>query len=400
MTIPVAKCSSCGACANVCSRGAINMQLDKEGFYRPVINRSICSKCGACERVCPWTRDVSNPNDSSVSPKTIAAYVKDEQLRLASSSGGIFSVLAESVLDDGGVVVGVAQVAPTRFEHVVIENKANLSKLRGSKYVQANAGIIYKQVRMLLIDGRKVLFSGTPCQVAALYSFLGEKYFKNLWTIDVVCHGTPSVTVFEKYIRERECIASAPISLSSFRDKLEGWRSFSMKLIQRSDSCDKIVYSKNLKMDSFLRLFLRNVCLNKSCSSCHYGKLPRIADVTLGDYWNVADVHPEMDDDKGVSVVLLNTNHGEKLFAKASSNIKHCTSTLEKAIAGNPCIVRSSREHFRRMEFFDDLARLTMDELAEKYCVTLPLYKIILLKMRNYMLKSFRYVLRFVMQLC
>ena len=162
MTIPVAKCSSCGACANVCARGAITMQLDKEGFYRPIIDESICSKCGACERACPWLKNVSNPNENTESPKTIAAYAKDEPVRLESSSGGIFSVLAEHVLDDGGVVAGVAQVAPTRFEHIFIENKADLSKLRGSKYVQANPGMIYKQVRALLIGGRKVLFSGTP----------------------------------------------------------------------------------------------------------------------------------------------------------------------------------------------------------------------------------------------
>ena len=390
MTIPVAKCSSCGACANVCARGAITMQLDKEGFYRPIIDESICSKCGACERACPWLKNVSNPNENTESPKTIAAYAKDEPVRLESSSGGIFSVLAEHVLDDGGVVAGVAQVAPTRFEHIFIENKADLSKLRGSKYVQANPGMIYKQVRALLIGGRKVLFSGTPCQVAALYSVLGQKKFDNLWTVDIVCHGTPSLSVFEKYIREQERIFAAPLFLSYFRDKCEGWRSFSLKSIHRSESGEEIVCSKNLKKDLFLRLFLQNICLNKSCVDCHYAKLPRIADITLGDYWNVAEVHPEMDDDKGTSVVLLNTNHGEELFAKVSENIKQCNSALENAIAGNPCIIRSSKENFRRIEFFADLDRLSMDDLVEKYCVSLPLYKIALLKTRNYVLKFFR----------
>ena len=386
MTIPVAKCSSCGACANVCARGAITMRLDKEGFFRPVIDESICSKCGACKRVCPWTRNVSNPNDCSVSPKTIAAYAKDEQVRLGSSSGGIFSVLAEHVLDCGGVVVGVAQVAPTRFEHIVVENKADLSKLRGSKYVQANPGMIYKQVRALLIDGRSVLFSGTPCQVAALYSVLGEKSFDNLWTIDIVCHGTPSVKLFEKFAENLSKVHNSTLQSTEFRDKSTGWKSYSIS--QMFDNGKKI--SEPYGQSNYMRLFLSRICQNQSCSDCKYRKIPRIADITLGDFWGVANYHPEMDDDKGTSVVLLNTIHGEELFENVSERVKQCKSALENAIAANPCIVCSDKENFRRIDFFVDLKWLSMDELFEKYCARLPLYKIILLKMRNYMLKILR----------
>lgn len=386
MTIPVARCSSCGACANICARGAITMQLDKEGFYRPIIDESICSKCGACERVCPWLKNVSNPNEKSESPKTIAAYAKDERVRLESSSGGIFSVLAERVLDDGGVVIGVAQVAPTRFEHIVVEKKVDLSRFRGSKYVQANPGIIYKQVRTFLIEGRNVLFSGTPCQVAALYSVLGQKNFDNLWTIDIVCHGTPSVKLFEKLAENISKVQNSTLVSTEFRDKLTGWKAYSVS--QRFDNGKKI--SEPYGQSDYMRLFLSRICQNKSCPDCKYRKLPRIADITLGDYWGVANYHPEMDDDKGTSVVLLNTNHGEDLFAKVSDDIKQCNSVLENAIAGNPCIVRSCKENFRRSDFFADLDRLSMDELVGKYCVPLPLYKIVLLKMRNYVLKVFR----------
>ena len=386
MSIPVAKCSSCGACANACARGAITMQLDKEGFYRPIIDESICSKCGTCERACPWLKNVSNPNEGAESPKTVAAYARNEQIRLESSSGGVFSVLAEHILDDGGVVVGVAQVAPTHFEHIFIENKADLSKLRGSKYVQANPGMIYKQVRTLLIDGRKVLFSGTPCQVAALYSVLGQKKFDNLWTVDIVCHGIPSVKLFEKFAENLSKEHNSTLVSTTFRDKSTGWKSYSVS--QRFDNGEKI--SEPYGMSNYMRLFLSRICQNKSCSDCKYRKLPRIADITLGDYWNVVDVHPEMDNDKGTSVVLLNTNHGEELFHAIADGLVLCNSALEKAIAGNPCIVCSSKENFRRIEFFADLAELSMNELVEKYCVSLPLYKIALLKMRNYVLKFFR----------
>ena len=158
----------------------------------------------------------------------MAAYAKDESVRLQSSSGGIFTVLAERVLDDGGVVVGVAQTAPTRFGHIVVENKADLAKLRGSKYVQADVGLVYREVRSLLKAGRKVLFSGTPCQVAGLYVVLGNAASADLITVDIVCHGTPSVKVFEKYVRELEKEQSSLVISSLFRDKRKGWRLFSI----------------------------------------------------------------------------------------------------------------------------------------------------------------------------
>ena len=359
------------------------MRLDKEGFYRPVVDSSKCVKCGLCEKVCPWENEVFNSNGSARIPKTIAAYALNEEIRLQSSSGGVFTVLAEKILDEGGVVIGVAQLSPTRFGHIVVDNKNDLAKLRGSKYVLADVGTIYRDVRALLKNGRKVLFSGTPCQVAGLYAVLGGKISDNLWTVDVICHGTPSVKVFEKYIRELECNNSVVALSSQFRDKCAGWKSFSLKTKLKSDSDEEIFLTKNLKDDLFLRIFLHNLCLNKSCSDCHYGKLPRIADITLGDFWNVADVHPELDDDKGTSVVLLNTGHGEKLFSSIADGVVQCNSILEKAIAGNPCIVRSSKGNFRRCDFFADLDSLSMDDLVKKYCVPLSLHKIVLLKIRN-----------------
>jgi coenzyme F420-reducing hydrogenase beta subunit len=369
MNIPVKNCSSCGACANVCGRNAISMQLDVEGFYRPVIDSEKCVECGACERICPWNKEVLNPNKSSNNPQTLAAFAKDESIRLQSSSGGIFSILAERVLDDGGVVAGVAQTAPTRFGHIIVDNKADLEKLRGSKYVQADANFIYKEVRSLLKSGRKILFSGTPCQVAALYAVLGNAATSvNLFTVDIVCHGTPSVKVFEKYIKELEKEESAIVEISRFRDKRMGWRLFSMTSSLNTISGDCFQFSKTLREDKFMRVFLQNICLNSSCADCHYGTLPRIADITLGDYWGVSKYHPEMDDDKGTSVVLLNTKHGEELFDSVADGIIQCDSKIEYAIAGNPCIVRSSKQHSKRAEFFADLDEYSLDELVKKYC--------------------------------
>ena len=369
MNIPVQNCSSCAACANVCARSAISMQLDAEGFYRPVIDSEKCVECGACERACPWNKPVENPNVPDVSPKTVAAYAKDESVRLQSSSGGIFTVLAERVLDDGGVVVGVAQTAPTRFGHIVVDNKADLAKLRGSKYVQADVGFVYREVRSLLKAGRKVLFSGTPCQVAGLYTVLGNAAASaDLFTVDIVCHGTPSVKVFEKYVCELEKEQSALVVSSLFRDKRKGWRLFSMTSSLNTISGDCFQFSRTLREDKFMRVFLQNVCLNSSCFDCRYGKLPRVADISLGDYWNIAGVHPQMDDNKGTSVVLLNTAHGSELFDSVADKIAQCESSVDAAIAGNPCIVRSSKPHPKRAEFFANLDRYSLDQLIKKYC--------------------------------
>ena len=375
MNIPVQNCSSCAACANVCARSAISMQLDVEGFYRPVIDAEKCVQCGACEKACPWINAVENPNISAESPKTVAAFAKNESIRLDSSSGGIFTVLAEKILDDGGVVIGVAQLSPTKFGHVVVDNKADLAKLRGSKYVQADAGLVYRKVRSLLKSGKKVLFSGTPCQVAALYAVLGKYTYADLITVDIVCHGTPSVKVFEKYVAEIERKNSAKVLSSRFRDKRVGWRLFSMTSSLNTISGDCFQVSKTLCEDKFMRVFLQNICLNTSCSDCRYGKLPRIADLTLGDYWNIADVHPEMDDNRGVSVVLLNTQNGNDFFEIIKDDVVCCESNLKYAIAGNPCIVRSSKSHPYRSVFLANLDSFALDELIKRFCPFPSLWK-------------------------
>ncbi len=369
MNISETNCSSCGACANVCRKDAITMQLDANGFYRPVVDSEKCVQCGMCEKNCPWINAVKNPNTSRDVPWTIAAYVKDESIRMESSSGGIFSILAEKFLDEGGVVVGVAQLSSIEFGHIIVENKADLAKLRGSKYVQADVGTIYKKVHSLLNAGQKVLFSGTPCQVAALYAVLGRNAASvDLTTIDLVCHGTPSVKVFEKYVAEIEKGKSVQVLSTRFRDKRKGWRLFSMTSLLKKKSGDYFEISETLHKNKFMRVFLQNICLNTSCSDCKYGKLPRVADVTLGDYWNIAQAHPKIDNDSGISVVLLNTEHGKALFDTVIDDVVFCESAVDKAIARNRCIVSSYKPHPKRSEFFAHLDEYTIDELIKKYC--------------------------------
>lgn len=372
MNIPVEECSSCGACANVCANNAILMELDKEGFYRPTIDTSKCIKCGLCERTCPWTNIVTNPNLASKTPQTLAAFAKNESIRLESSSGGIFTVLAQKILNEGGVVAGVAQITPTRFGHIIIDNKTDLSKLRGSKYVQADVGFVYREIRTLLKSGRKVLFSGTPCQVAALYAVLGSKAnTPNLYTVDIICHGTPSVKVFEKYVEEIEQKQQDSLQKIFFRDKRKGWNSYSLTHLFKSG---KIISIRNIQ-SLFMSLMLNNICSNQSCTNCHYRKPPRIADITSGDYWGIAKYHSQMDDNKGTSVILLNTEHGKTFFDSVSNDIKQCESKLDYAIEGNPSIIQSTQPHPKRNDFFESLDQNSLKQLIKKYKIKQPFYK-------------------------
>ncbi len=364
MNIPVENCSSCGACANVCAQGAITMQLDKEGFFRPIVEASKCIHCGACEKKCPWTTNVDNPHDSRKNPLTLAAYAKDESIRIHSSSGGVFTILANEILDRRGVVVGVAQLSPTHFGHIVVENKADLAKLQGSKYVQADVGSIYKIVFGLLKKNRQVLFSGTPCQVAALYATLGKfASSKNLFTIDIVCHGVPSVKVFEKYIRELECQKNNLFDSVVFREKNTGWKKYS--LLYRFKDGKRFLENHN--QSKYMRLFLSRICQNISCCNCHYRKLPRIADITLGDYWGVAKYHPEMDDDKGTSVVILNNKHGCIFFNSIEEKMILKKTSIDYVVSENPCLIRSGKQHPQRAVFFERLNLETIDELVAHF---------------------------------
>ena len=372
-------CSSCAACVNVCTRQAITMELNGEGFYRPVVDSEKCVQCGACEKVCPWLNNIVNPNLSAEKPRTVAAFAKDDSVRMASSSGGIFSVLAEKVLADGGVIAGVAQLDKAHFGHVIVDNKADLPKLQGSKYVQANPGLVYKSVRSFLREGRMVLFSGTPCQVAALYSVLGKTQYENLYTVDIVCHGTPSVKVWGKYVKELERKTGSKLEKCSFRNKDAGWGNYSLAYKFENGIETSISHAQ----DDFMRLFLQRICQNESCVDCRYRKLPRIADITLGDFWGISNYHCEMNDNKGTSVVLLNTTHGMDLFNSIADQVKYCESTVENAITGNPCIVRSSIQHPRRAEFFAELDQFPLSVLIRKFCPYPSLPKRALFKIRR-----------------
>ena len=344
------------------------MQLDHYGFLRPVIDESKCVKCGLCEKKCPWIKQIHSPNCNFEMPVTYAAAAKDPIIRKESSSGGIFSVLAAEILKQKGAVVGVVQQNETTFKHTIIRNENELQLLRGSKYVQASPDLIYRETKELLQENIKVLFSGTPCQIAALYSYLEERHYENLWTIDIVCHGTPSFKLFQKYIHEIETRTKSKVSRSQFRDKITGWKNYSIThFINYYENCS-LAESHSSREDLFLKIFLSDICLNESCYNCKYNGIPRLADITLGDFWGIERFHPEMDDNMGTSVILVNNSKGELLFKQIKDQIVFRKSELNKAIVNNPCIIKSYKKNPNRNKFFEDIDNFSLNDLQKNYC--------------------------------
>ncbi len=393
-SIPPKNCSGCAACANVCSRSAISMQLNADGFYTPIFDSEKCVHCGLCEKVCPSNNIVNNPAEVMHSPKSLGAFAKDDAIRLESSSGGMFTVLAKNILDDGGFVVGVAQQNPSQFGFIVIDNVTDLSKLRGSKYIQANVGDVYSKVRSLLNADKKVLFSGTPCQVAALYAVLGRKKYENLITVDVVCHGVPTHLLYDKYCKEIEHRKGTVVQ-TLFRDKVFGWKLFSMtNVIEYSNgNCFQKKISSHHKENPYMRIFLSDLCLNNSCFECKYAKLPRIADISLADFWSIRSFFKDMDDDKGASLVLLNTDVGELLFNSIDANQIICRHVdFEKVKKYSPRIYSPVQriDDEKRQKIFNELKNkdITLEQIVRKHLNKLPLIKRI-----YYKIKTIRYTL-------
>lgn len=317
-------CCGCNACAQICPKQCITMQEDNEGFLYPRVDTENCIDCHLCEKICP----VSNHGTERKPLKVYAAINKDEEVRKQSSSGGIFTALAEQVIKQGGVVFGARFDERWQVKHDYTETMEGLAAFRGSKYVQSQIGNSYQEAERFLKAGRKVLFSGTPCQIAGLRNYLRKEY-DNLLTVDFICHGVPSPMVWRRYLKEevaRQCdrknsVSEHPIHEEdvlvegiSFRDKTMGWKkySFALTLSTTNGSGDKIQFCSCSPMtkNEYLRGFMSNVYLRPSCYSCAFKCLKSKSDITLGDFWNIRLYNKHLDDNQGLSLMLLNNSRG------------------------------------------------------------------------------------------
>lgn len=328
-------CCGCSACVQRCTKQCISLQEDEEGFLYPKVEISSCIKCGLCEIVCP----VLVPYDPLEPACAFAAINPDDYVRLHSSSGGVFSLLAQIVIDNKGVVFGAAFDESWGVHHVKIDNSDNLFRLRGSKYVQSNIGDTYREAEENLKCDRLVLFSGTPCQIAGLNHYLRKDY-DNLITVDVVCHGVPSPRVWRDYVtslrRPKGTVVGKNTVLSSlnntpsivgisFRDKQKGWKKYGFVVRYSADHREgekfglspvKTYYEEreSLYENLFMRGFQNNLYLRPSCHNCPAKGGKSHSDITIADFWGIENVIPNINDDKGVSLVLINTEKGKKLW--------------------------------------------------------------------------------------
>ena len=349
-------CSGCSACSQICPVECIRMENDAEGFLYPVIDTSKCINCDRCRDIC--VRAQSHLTERNVtSEKSYLAYSRDDDIRRGSSSGGLFSMIAETVLSKGGLVCGAGFDRDFKVRHMFVSALADLPGLRGSKYVQSETGNSYKRIREELERGRLILFSGTPCQVDGLLACLGKEY-ENLYTQDILCHGVPSPAVWKEYLLMRS--GGELVKDVSFRDKTYGWHYFSMKI-----ETDKRKYVRRLDEDTYLRLFLDDVILRPSCYACHHKSIHHKADFTLGDCWGKTD--GLKDDDRGISLLFVNSDKGQKLIGELENDVLFYEIPFEDAVLKQKVMTESVPYNQNRELFFSMAEELGIREALEKW---------------------------------
>jgi len=357
------ECTGCGACKSSCPTACISMQPDKQGFLEPHIDLSCCNQCGKCERSCPVLK-LPNVNPSE-NPTVYACWHVDDDVRMRSSSGGAFSAFAEAILDDGGIVYGAAYNERLRVHHISVEDISGLDKLRGSKYVQSEIGETFKEIKCHLGKGRRVLFVGTPCQVAGLHSFLGKSY-SNLLTADLICHGVPSPLVFKKYIGSLEQRYKTVFRSINFRDKRHGWENNSVIAVSR----DNKEYHLKGHYNSFFNGFILNTFLRESCYQCPFTGLPRSGDITLADYWGIKQSAQitQTEVDKGISLLIINNpQQSSRIINLINGRLMMEERSFEEAKTGNSPMFTPAPQPPDRDAFFADLNKLDYDSLVKRY---------------------------------
>jgi coenzyme F420-reducing hydrogenase beta subunit len=355
------ECSGCKACYNICPKNCIDMIIDEEGFWYPKVNEDKCINCDLCEKVCPEINICSNKKSNKKSI-CLAAWNNDKNKRFDSSSGGIFTSIAEWILSNDGVIFGVGYDSVFNVIHKETHTIEGLKELRGSKYVQSDINDTYKITREYLKKYKKVLFVGTPCQIAGLYNFLGKDY-DELYTCDLVCHGVPSPMVYKKYLDYLKYEYKTEVETISFRNKQHGWKNYSF-FIRFTDGK---FYSKLGKDNNYIIGFLRDYFLRPSCYSCKHKKTTRYGDITLADFWGVGGKYPELDDDKGTSLLLVNSEKGKIIIDSCKDSIFSQPCDLDYAIMNNPCIVKSGKKPKLRENFFEDFNNRDFKYVMKKY---------------------------------
>ena len=355
------KCSGCTACFAICPKDAITMQADSEGFKYPVIDKNKCIDCGLCCKVCPLENMYGNFGEDKTS---FACRAKDENFAKQSSSGGVFGILANMYLKEQAVIYGAAFDDNWNVCHIRADKKDELKSLYTSKYVQSDIGNTFRQVKCDLDNGKKVLFAGTPCQVAGLKSYLQKDYL-NLLSVDFICHGVPSPLVWQRYIIAMEKKLNNKITEVSFRDKEDGWKNYYFKL---STANGNVFYEKHGE-NIYMKGFLKDLYLRYSCYDCKFKTLHRASDITLADFWGIEKIIPEINVEKGVSLCWSSSEKGKQVLADVLKRTDYYEVKLREAIKHNSSAIKSVEMHKNRDKFFEEVNNTDADiiSLIEKY---------------------------------
>ena len=356
-------CTSCTACQNICPVNAIELVEDEEGFKYPKVNIEKCINCGLCDRTCP-IKNPPNKEKNNKRPIMIAAYNKDNNIRLDSTSGGIFSELAEKIYKENGYVCGAIYNKEWLVEHYMSNNPKDITELRSSKYLQSDMKDNFIKIKSELQNGNKILICGSPCQIAGLYNFLGNKEYDNLYTCDFICRGMNSPKIFKGYINALEKKYNSKVKKIKFKNKIHGWHNFSTKIDFENGKC----YIGGRYLDSYMVGYLKyNAFMRPSCYACQFKDLPRIADITLADFWGIENINPKLDNDKGTSLILINSIKGEQLFQKIGNNIEYEVITSDQVFNQNVCMNKSVEMTEARKKVFENIDKITYTELSKRY---------------------------------
>ena len=355
------KCCGCTACQSVCPKHCISMHMDEEGYLYPEVDKDVCVQCGLCERTCPIL-NIGKPSEFAT--KAFAVQNIDDYARKSSSSGGAFSAIAETIIEEhDGVVFGCKFDNDFHVVHACASAIGQLGEFRGSKYVQSNLGNTFVYVRTLLAEGKHVLFSGTPCQVAGLRSFLRKDY-PNLFLVDLVCHGIPSPGLWDKYISYIKSKSKSKLTYVSFRDKNFGYAGSTMAFGYENG---KFEYS-NRKVQFYKYLFFQDINSRPSCFDCHFKGIKRVSDLTIYDCWHMNQIESSWDDDKGSTWVLVQSEKGLKLFNEVKKKIRYKEQYVNIAIQlDGELALKSTSPNPLRSKFFEDNQHKDMDELIRLY---------------------------------
>lgn len=354
------ECTGCGACENICPQSAVIMVEDETGFIYPMIGET-CVDCNLCEKICK-NRKLHQAERFEV-PETYALWSKNKEIRFNSTSGGAFTEFATIILADNGLVAGACYNEENMVEHILIEKEDELPRIRQSKYIQSNPLHIYSDIKRYLNQGRLVAFCGAPCQVAGLYSFLGNKEYENLVTFDFICRGMNSPKAFRSWLDEIEAEEESKVTRVWFKYKEGGWKSSPKRT--RLDFVDGHYVVKSGEANLFMHGYLsNNLYIRPSCGNCDFKGVPRHSDITLADFWGI---EAELDDDQGTSLVLVNSEKGKKLFEQTKAAFEWYKRDFGEIFKGNVCFEGSVNVPKESEQFLKALDTGKFSEVLKKY---------------------------------